>query len=104
MRKNAFCCCKYPNVGFRVSPSTAIKPKKNGTNTMNQISEIKNATAIVTAFWDDEAGITFGAYVIKSNGWWSEDGNGWYGVESDEEFESTNIFFIGGPLDGSYSK
>jgi hypothetical protein len=71
---------------------------------MNQISEIKNATATVTAFWDDEAGITFGAYVIKSNGWWSEDGNGWYGVESDEEFESTNIFFIGGPLDGSYSK
>jgi hypothetical protein len=46
MRKNAFCCCKYPNVGFRVSPSTAIKPKKNGTNTMNQISEIKNATKI----------------------------------------------------------
>ena len=35
MRKNAFSCCKYPNVGFRVSPSTAIRPKKNGTNKMN---------------------------------------------------------------------
>jgi hypothetical protein len=41
MRKNAFSCCKYPSVGFRVSPSTAIKPKKNGTNTMNEICEIE---------------------------------------------------------------
>jgi hypothetical protein len=71
---------------------------------MNQISEIKNATATVTAFWDDEACITCGAYVVESTGWWSEDGKGWHGVESDEEFKSTEIFLIGGPLDGSYSK
>ncbi len=38
LKKVADFCCGYPNDGFKVTPSTAIKPKKNGKNTMsNQI-------------------------------------------------------------------
>jgi len=67
MRKNAFSCCKYPNVGFRVSPSTAIKPKKNGTNTMNEnitsaapelLSALKSLTLEIESILSHEAGKT----------------------------------------------
>jgi hypothetical protein len=70
----------------------------------NKISGIQSPTATLTAFWDDEACITCGAYVVESKGWWSEDGKGWYGADSDEDFKSTQIYMIGGPLDGFYNR
>jgi len=71
-------------------------------NEINTMSNTNNTTtnAHLTAIWDDEAGITFGAYVVKSTGWWSEDGDRWYCGDDDSDFDHTTITLVGGPADG----
>jgi hypothetical protein len=74
MRKNVFSCCKYPSVGFRVSPSTAIKPKKNGTNKMNNTAKvIKSSTnhnyGIGSVGLVISKGIKFSVVMIGGNQW-----------------------------------
>lgn len=59
---------------------------------------------LMTAVWDDNACVTSGAYVVEATGWWSEDGKGWYGVESSADLKNSTILFLGGHLDGSYNK
>jgi hypothetical protein len=66
----------------------------------NTMSNTINTASKYNAIWADDACITSGAYVIEETGWWSEDGSAWYGVESDEAFDSSKIVLIGGPADG----
>jgi hypothetical protein len=74
MKKVALFCCREPSVGFRVSPSTAIKPKKNGTNKMNNTAKvIKSSTnhnyGIGSVGLVISKGIKFSVVMIGGNQW-----------------------------------
>jgi hypothetical protein len=84
-----------PTMGLWYLHRRRSSREKNGKNTMNKL---------MTAVWDDNACVTSGAYVVEATGWWSEDGKGWYGVESSADLKNSTILFLGGHLDGSYNK